>query len=162
VSRSAILSPSVTSFSFAAGGVSPLAWVNVSGIRFEYTDLAGNLVIQEYGKPSGPGIVIEVSHAVSVELGAPPLGPPAGGTMFDAVSVALGTPPVGAAGGPIFDAVSVAQAPVVDGLSVTAAKPGSSFILTITGNNLQGATEIEFHLGTGSDSQVVASSIVAD
>src|SRR5262249_43150994 len=98
-SRSAILSPSVTSFNFAAGGVSPLAWVNVSGIRFEYTDLAGNRVIQEYGKSSGPGVVIDlppnvVNHAVSVKLGTPPLGPPAGGTIFDAVSVALGTPPV--------------------------------------------------------------------
>jgi hypothetical protein len=167
LSRSAILSPSTASFNFAAGGVSPPAWATVSGIRFEYTDLAGNLIIQEYGKSSGPGIVIDlppnvVNHAVSVKLGSPPLGPPADGTILDAVSVSLGTPTVGASGGTIFDVVSVAQAPVVEGLSVTAAAPGSSFVLTITGTNLQGATDLEFHLGTGSDSQVVASSIVAN
>jgi hypothetical protein len=48
--RSAILSPSVTSFTLADAGFTNVKWSSVNAIKFTYTDLVGHLYEQSYSK----------------------------------------------------------------------------------------------------------------
>jgi len=48
--ESNFLSPSTTAFDLAAAGFTPPEWTRVRGIKFQYADLAGNIIEQNYGK----------------------------------------------------------------------------------------------------------------
>ena len=95
-----------------------------------------------------------------VSFGSPVFASLVPNVVNHAASVSFGTPPVGASGGTIFNLVSVAKGPVIGSLSTTSAAANSNFTLTITGNHLQGASDLEFHLATGADSEVIAEFIV--
>ena len=98
----------------------------------------------------------------SVSFGSPVLASLPPNVVNHGASVSFGAPPVGASGRTIFQSASVAEGPAITSMSTTTAARNSNFILTINGSHLSGAFEVEFHPGTGADSQVIATNVVVN
>jgi YD repeat-containing protein len=109
------------------------------------------------------GEALQSYASTSVSYGTPVPPPLPANVIFDDFSVVYGTPLYAVSPSTIMHFASVAEAPFITSMSASSASRGTSNIpLTISGANLQGAFDLEFHLSTGADSQIVTTNVVVN
>lgn len=83
-------------------------------------------------------------------------------TILSSASVNYGTPGVEFVPNVVFHSASFANVPVITAVNPSSAARGSNFIITVTGLNLTGATDMRFMTSALADTAITATNVVVN